>query len=162
MTLIKSIPFVVLFAFFVSTAQGSTSMKSEMETEFSGNWIGKGTLDGQGLDHALPADFQISVKVTSTALHLLECWKPADLEAGQPRCIRSEYEIQDENKLYSKGRRLGEIFPDQITILESNSQVAEQMVLQLSESKQLRFQYHYVNVDGASQFRKAILKREKP
>lgn len=128
-------------------------------TSFDGTWAGTGHIDNADRNEPAKGQFLVTIRTTDGHLKVSECSQSINESRGT--CIESDYEIRDETQLWKNERRIGDIFPDRIIVLEGHAQVAEQMIFDLSESGTLRYQYSYVNLDGAAQHRKAVLHRDR-
>lgn len=126
--------------------------------DFVGSWSGQGFLDETELDAPVSGSVYLSIKASATSLELQECWV---LKPGTPkRCMPTTYEVRGDGELWSRGEKVGDMYPYEIYVLDANSQVAEQMTFVFTEPDRIRYQYTYVNMDGQSKHRKGVLTRD--
>jgi len=125
--------------------------------EFSGTWTGKGTMDSQDRQQAIAAQFTLTVNVAADHLQIKECWDTGENIPGSKDCMMSNYPVKV-GDIYSDNRKIGDIYPDYITTLDSNSQVSEQMILNVEGGgASMLFEYNYMNLDGNSDHHKVLL-----
>lgn len=127
-------------------------------SDFNGHWQGTGLLGGSRFTGEIETKVSVMVEEKENHFMVTECWE-AQVPGLKGECISTDYERSESDQLFHGGRKVGDIFPDRIVILESNSQVAEQMVFQRTGEDSFQLDYSYVNMDGASLHRKSRLAR---
>ena len=130
---------------------------SKADTGLSGRWIGPGFFSNSQVSTAIDASFTLEIVNLPNHLTLKECMTPAASAPLKPNCLTTDYEINENNQIFSKNKKVGDIFPERIQILQSNSQVSEQILIQFNELHQVSYQYIIVDLDGGSEVRKALL-----
>jgi hypothetical protein len=125
--------------------------------EFSGTWSGTGRVDGQSREQAVSAKFVLTLKVTDDRFQIKECWDTGEGTPNAASCISSDYSLKL-GDIFSENKKIGDVYPDYVTILDSNSQVSEQMLIRVSgDGSHLLYEYNYMNLDGVSTHRKVLL-----
>lgn len=125
----------------------------------SGDWQGNGTLFNQGMLEPAPVEMSISIRQTKTLLSIRDCWKNANLRIDE--CYQSDYTINENDQIIKDGKKIGDVFPGNIVIFESNDQASEQMVFEFNDFEDLRFRYSFTTYDGQTQLRRGGLKKQK-
>lgn len=127
--------------------------------DFDGTWSGQGfvvTLDEKAPTEAL---FQLVLQLAEDKLTLEQCVLTQDGESQQD-CFSATYKVQNDSIYNQFDEKIGDIFPDKIAIFESTSQVSEQIQIDLNAKGEMRYNYSYGNLDGASIHKRAYLKKE--
>ena len=138
------------------TCLGASAFASD---RIEGAYVGEGVVDSAFSDTASAASLTLGVRFApDDALEIIECWDTHDGSPEAKACIASRYEIREES-LYDNDRKVGDIFPGRIIVMIANSQVAEQLRLEKRAGDSVRYEYTYVNVDGAATHRKGLLKK---
>ena len=128
-------------------------------SEFEGSWSGEGYVMSLEEREPVAAFFQISVSFSDEVLSLELCVLLKSGASSQ-ECSSATYKVVNEVVYNQFDEKIGDIFPGKIFILESNAQVSEQIQLDLNNAGELRFNYSYANLDGASIAKKAYLKKD--
>lgn len=123
--------------------------------DFNGTWTGFGE-SCSGLKCTKTRNW-VQIEVQSHRLRLVECWEESSL-ASSSKCLHSDYEVRGES-IWTKSRKIGDIFPWQMIIFEGNSQVSEQLVFKETGPSEINYHYSYSNMDGQSDWRRGNLKR---
>jgi hypothetical protein len=134
----------------------STSL---LASEFEGSWSGDGYIMSLEEREPTSAFFQLTVSFSEELLSLEQCVLPKSGASSQ-ECSSATYKVVGDVVYNQFDEKIGDIFPGKIFILESNAQASEQIQLDLNNSGELRFNYSYVNLDGASIAKKAYLKKD--
>ncbi|MGZ3721879.1 MAG: hypothetical protein ACXVA9_03040 [Bdellovibrionales bacterium] len=119
------------------------------DSEFSGHWKGTGTYQSEDLQNAIPADFDITIAHSDSAISINECWTIPDQYTGKKTtCYKSDYSVNESAQVFANGKKIGDIFPGRILVFQGNDQASELMTFDLNSSRELRFRYSYSNFDG--------------
>ncbi len=130
---------------------------SSMAQDLWGDWSGRGYVDDGSLNAPVEGAFDLRIEKKNGRLEILSCYEvKIDLEIIG-RCSQSYYELKNESEIWSRGRKIGDIYPFEIVLLEANEQVSEQMVFKYLPGGQMRFGYSYSNMDGGSEYQRAVL-----
>ncbi|MGZ3711260.1 MAG: hypothetical protein ACXVBE_05865 [Bdellovibrionota bacterium] len=133
--------FLVL-AFFLSPLANAAG-------EFNGHWQGVGTFQSEDLPKAIPADFDVTIKAGDKHLIVDECWVMQTASGGKRKtCYHSDYAVNENDQVFAGQNKIGDIYPDRISIYQGDSQVSELMTFDLNGKRELLFRYAYSNMDG--------------
>jgi hypothetical protein len=134
--------------------------QSALAHDLVGVWTGQGVWQKADDVASIDIDSAMQVSMDSKSIAIKECWKYNDPDEGpKQQCIDSHYDIVDE-KIYTEGRPIGDVFSDHIVIFQSGAQASEQMVLELNETQnKMRYRYSYSNMDGDAERRTVTYQR---
>jgi hypothetical protein len=124
---------------------------------FDGGWRGTGTWTRGREEGRVSTVDALTIESDETSFRFEECWNYRDRDATPKHtCAEFSYDRQG-NGLFHDGKKVGDIFPRKTQIFESNSQVSEQLLLELQPNGQLTYRYVYLNFDGAAEERESRL-----
>jgi hypothetical protein len=124
---------------------------------FSGTWTGKGHWFNASREIDVATDVTLAIAADDSSFRFEECWDYRERN-GDPRhsCINGAYDRRAD-ALFHDEKRVGDVYPDRVIIYEGNSQVGEQIVMELTKTGDLHYRYSYLNADGAEERREVQL-----
>ncbi len=133
---------------------------SSMASDFSGAWSGEGFINTLDDHTSQEAWFRLNVEVTDEKISIEQCSMFKDGRSDEA-CFVSEYKVAEGSIYNDRDEKIGDIYPSNIIIYDANSQMSAQTLLDINNNAEMRYNYTYTNVDGASVYMRSYLLKNK-